>query len=86
MKMSPGDIISYPKFHSDVKCDIPRLVCVNRIVAAIKKISGSTTRVTIKKGFIWDSIQQLKLCRRYCVVGLSLMVATHTQSGEIITL
>lgn len=55
MKMSPGDITSYPKFHSYVKYDIPKLVRVNQIAAAIKKFSGSTTLVTIKQGFIWGS-------------------------------
>ncbi len=41
MKMSPDDIISYPKCHSYVKYDIPKLVCVNQIAAAIKKFSGA---------------------------------------------
>ncbi|MCF6339112.1 MAG: hypothetical protein L3J84_14410 [Gammaproteobacteria bacterium] len=55
MKINSGDIAKYPKFHSYVKNDIPKLVRVNQIVNTIRKFSGSTALATIKQGLIWDS-------------------------------
>ena len=51
--MSAETIKKFPKFHYYVRVNIPEVAEVNAIISQIKKLSGKTTRKTIKDALKW---------------------------------
>lgn len=55
MRMTNPQILRYPRFHSYIRLEMPKVASAKRIVSQLSRLSGASSRPTVLSGLRWGT-------------------------------
>jgi len=83
MKIDAATIKKYPKFTYYLQVNMPEIANIKAIISVIKKLSGTTSRATIKKALKWGQLPTIKVVPNLVCAGVKAYGCYSWGSDEI---